>query len=205
MSAGVRVAFLVLALAATSVSAVAQQPARPAGAPAPPAGAITPPDDYVIGASDILTIQFWRDESMSGDALVRPDGKITLRLLNDVHAAGLTTEELRLELEKLGSKHLREATVTVGVKQINSRKVTVVGEVNKQGPIPLLGPMTVIEAIGLAGGLTEFADGSKIRVLRTEKGAPTSIRVDYKAIVSEGKKLEQNILLRPNDQIVVPD
>ena len=179
----------------------AQQP--PAAKPAPAAGVATP-DDYVIGPEDVLVITFFRDETMSGEALVRPDGKITLRLLGDIPAGGLTTQQLGEELVKLASKYLEDATVTVVVKQINSRRVTVVGEVARQGEYKINGPMTVLQAIGQAGGVTEFADKANISVIRTVNGVQKALPFDYEA-VTRGKKLEQNILLKPGDQVAVPE
>lgn len=180
------------------------RPAAPATAPKPVAGIATP-DDYVIGPEDVLAVAFWRDEAMSGETLVRPDGKITLRLLGDIHAGGLTTEQLRESLVKAASKFLEDASVTVMVKQINSRTITVVGEVGKQGVFPLKGPMTVLQAIGNAGGLSEYADKANISVIRTENGVQKAYPFDYNAIVKERKKLEQNIFLKPGDQVVVPE
>ncbi len=182
----------------------AQQPqaAQPTAKPVP--AGVTPPDDYVIGPEDVLAVSFWRDETMSGEALVRPDGKITLKLLGDIHAGGLTTEQLGEVLVKAATKYLEDATVTVIVKQINSRKFTVVGEVAKQGEFRLNGPMTVLQAIGQAGGVTEYADKSKISVIRTVNGVPKPMPFDLESVM-KGKKLEQNILLKPGDQLVVPE
>jgi polysaccharide export outer membrane protein len=136
--------------------------------------------------------------------VVRPDGKITLRLLGDIPAGGLTTLQLGEDLVKLASKYLEDATVTVVVKQINSRRVTVVGEVARQGEYKINGPMTVLQAIGQAGGVTEFADKSNISVIRTVNGVQKALPFDYQAVM-RGKKLEQNILLKPGDQVAVPE
>ncbi len=178
-------------------------PAR--GAVAPPARVgVTPPADYVIGPEDVLTIEFWRDDQISGEATVRPDGKITLKLLNDIQAAGLTPEQLREVLVTSATKFLEDPSATVIVKAINSRKVMVMGEVNKTGPLPLNGPMTVLQALGMAGGVTEYAQKNKIAVIRGQPGrTPLRIPFDYEAI-GEGKKLEQNIYLLPGDTVFVP-
>src|SRR5512134_2138610 len=133
------VAFVALT---TARAAVAQQKPAPtakpstAASPATVAG-VTPPADYVIGPEDVLIVQFWRDEQMSGEPVVRPDGMITLKLINDIRAAGLTTAQLRDVLKKEGSRFLEDPEVTVGVKAIKSRFVNVLGEVAKQGPIPI--------------------------------------------------------------------
>lgn len=173
-----------------------------AGAPAAVQG-VPLPEGYVIGPEDVLNIQFWRDDQMSSDAVVRPDGKITLRLINDVHASGLTPDQLRETLLKAAAKFLEDPAVTVIVKQINSRKVMVIGEVAKQGPQPLNGPLTVLGAIAQAGGFTDYADKEKILIIRVEGGKQIPRRFNYQEVV-EGRKLEQNILLMPGDIVTVP-
>ena len=185
-------------------SLVLAQTAPPPAAKSAPAAGVATPDDYVIGPEDLLVVTFFRDETMSGEVMVRPDGKITLRLLGDIPAGGLTTQQLGEELVKLASKYLEDATVTVVVKQINSRRVTVVGEVARQGEYKLNGPMTVLQAIGQAGGVTEFADKENISVIRSVNGVPKALPFDYAAVM-RGKKLEQDILLKPGDRVVVPE
>jgi polysaccharide biosynthesis/export protein len=183
----------------------AQAPAaRPtAPAPAPAAAGVRVPDDYVIGPEDVLLISFWRDDSMSGEAVVRPDGKITLKLLNDIDVVGLTPEQLREKLAKDATKFLEEPAPTVIVKQINSRKVFITGEVAKPGPYPLNSPTTVIQLITLAGGLNEYAKREEIGILRTENGKTTRLPFNYEQI-REGKRLEQNVSLKPGDTVIVP-
>jgi polysaccharide export outer membrane protein len=183
----------------------AQQPkaAQPAADPTATGGVATP-EDYVIGPEDVLVVTFWRDDTMSGETLVRPDGKITLRLLGDILAGGLTTPQLGEVLRKAAAKYLEDATVTVVVKQINSRRVTVIGEVARQGEFKLNGPMTVLQAIGQAGGVTEYADKANISVIRTVNGVPKALPFDYEAIM-RGRKLEQDIPLKPGDKVVVPE
>jgi polysaccharide export outer membrane protein len=184
-------------------SAAAAPAATPALATPPPVAGVPVPDGYVIGPEDVLAVQFWRDDQISGDAVVRPDGKITLRLLNDVDAAGLTPEQLRERLMQAASKFLEDPQATVAVKSINSRKVYITGEIIKSGPFAINSPMTVLQLITMAGGLTEYAKRDKILVHRLESGRPIVLKFDYEAVL-EGKKLEQNILLRPNDQVTVP-
>src|SRR5215467_14662660 len=128
------------------------------------------PADYVIGADDVLTVVFWRDKDMSGDVVVRPDGKITLPLLNDIQAAGLTPDQLREQVSKLAEHFLEEPAATVVVKQINSRKVFITGEVSKPGPYPLTTPTTVLQLIAMAGGLGEYAHKDEIVIMRSEGG-----------------------------------
>jgi polysaccharide export outer membrane protein len=157
----------------------------------------------VIGPDDVLTVIFWRDKDMSTDATVRPDGKISLPLLNEVQAAGLTPDQLREQLTQSASKFFEDPTVAVVVKQINSRKVFITGQVNKPGPYQLMGPTTVLQLLSMAGGVLEFADSKNIVILRTENGKPVSYRFNYKD-VSKRKNLQQNIELRPGDTVIVP-
>jgi polysaccharide export outer membrane protein len=198
--------------AAQAANASAQAPVTPQPAPGPPAGKpetpvipagvpVTP--DYVIGPDDILTVIVWREKDMSGDVAVRPDGKISLPLVNDVQAAGLTPEQLRVQLTEATGKFVEDPNVTVVVKAINSRKVFVTGQVGKPGPYPLMGSMTVLQVLSLAGGILEYADAENISVLRSDGGKQQSYRFNYKE-VSKRKNLQQNIELRPGDTIVVP-
>lgn len=166
------------------------------------AGALTPPSDYVIGPDDVLEVVFWKEADFTREVTVRPDGKITLPLLDDVQAAGLTTEQLRDAVKKVASNYMQEPSVTVAVKQINSRKVFITGAVQKPGAYPLADHMTVLNLITIAGGLQEFANNDDIGVLRTVDGKAKRFRVNYDDI-SKGKNLAQNIELRPGDQVVV--
>ena len=206
---------LALALSAALTAAVhaAQPPAQlpPPSAPAP-TGAVVPaaavpaavvPPDYVIGPEDVLSIIYWRDKDMTGDVAVRPDGKISLPLLNDVQAAGLTPTELRDRLLEVSAQYFEDPSVTVGVKQMNSRKVFITGEVSKPGPYPLGGPTTVLQLISTAGGLRDYADKKKILIVRNEGGRAVSYRFNYKDVVSR-KNLRQNIELKPGDTVIVP-
>jgi polysaccharide export outer membrane protein len=166
-------------------------------------GAVAPPPGYLIGPDDILSIVYWKDKDMTTDVQVRPDGKISLSLLNEVTAAGLTPDQLREHLTEESKKYLEDASITVVVKQINSRKVYITGQVAKQGPYPLTAPTTVIQMISLAGGVAEFADSKNIMVIRTENGRQVAHKVNYKEVMA-GKKLAQNIELKPGDTVVVP-
>src|SRR5262249_4932412 len=148
-------------------------------------------------------IVFWRDKDMSTEVAVRPDGKISLPLLNDILAAGLTPETLRQNLTKAASKFIEDPTVTVVVKEINSRKVFITGQVTKPGPYSLTGPTTVVQLIAMAGGLQEYADGKNITIMRTENGKPASFKFNYKDVL-HGRNLKQNIELKPGDTVIVP-
>ncbi len=189
--------------------ALAQQTAeRKAGAPeSAPASidgsAAAVPVGYRIGPDDVLTIVFWRDKDMSGDVIVRPDGKISVPLLNDIDAAGLTPEQLRERLEAGAAKLVRDPKATVVVRQVNSLKVFITGEVTKPGGYAISGRMTVLQLIAMAGGLLEYADREHIVVVRNENGAQTSFRFNYKD-VSQQKHVNQNMELRPGDTVLVP-
>jgi polysaccharide export outer membrane protein len=195
----------IVGLAGSVVGAQAQQPAGSNGAaPGDAAVASTPlPADYVIGPEDVLGIVFWRDQDMTGDVTVRPDGMVTLPLIGDLSAAGMTPEALRMQVQTAAAKYVQDATVTVVVRQIHSRKVFITGEVRLPGAYPLTGPRTVMQLIAVAGGLNEFADAKKITVMRTEQGRELILKFNYNE-VAHGKKLEQNILLKPGDTVVVP-
>ena len=184
-------------------TAAAPQTTQKPGAPVV-AGAIEPPPGYVIGAEDVLGIVFWREKDLSVDgAAVRPDGMITVPLLNDLPAAGLTPDQLRERIQTAARKFVEDPSVTVVVKAINSRKVFVTGQIGKPGMYPLAGPTTVMQLIAMAGGLHEFADADKILIMRTEGGKQVAKRFNYED-VREGKNLNQNIELLPGDTVIVP-
>ena len=202
-------AALVVAVGAASASAQApaaqerKSPAVAAAAAVPvrPAGAAS---DYVIGTDDVLSILFWRDKDLSApEVTVRPDGKVTLPLLNDMQAAGLTPDQLRDAIQIAAQKYVEDPNPTVIVKEIKSRKVFITGQVEKAGPYPLNGPTTVLQLIAMAGGLREFADGKAISVMRTESGKPSVFEFNYQDVLKK-RNLRQNIELKPGDVVVVP-
>jgi polysaccharide export outer membrane protein len=159
--------------------------------------------DYTIGADDVLTIAFWGEKDMSGDVIVRPDGKITLPLINDVVAAGLSPEQLRVRVAELAAQYFQNAQATVIVKEINSRRVFITGQVEKPGAYPLTTRTTVMQLIALAGGLKEFAKGNRIVIMRTAGGRDVHFAFDYRQVV-EGRNLDQNVEMKPGDTVVVP-
>ena len=193
------VCFVVVSMHAGSIYA---QDRPTSYAPVVPPNTVVP-KGFLIGPEDVLAVHFWRDQEMSGDVTVRPDGMITLPLVGDIRAAGLTTELLKIQIEQAASRLLTEPNVTVAVKEINSRKVFITGEVGKPGPYPLSGPRTVMQIIAVAGGLLEYADKDNIVVLRTVNGQQKSYKFRY-SDVSKGRGLEQNIELQPGDTVVVP-
>ncbi len=161
----------------------APTPAGAPGAPAIPAG-VVPPPGYVIGPEDALSVVFWREKDMSTDAAVRPDGMITVPLLNDIHAAGLTPDQLRERIQTAAAKFVEDPTVTVVVKAINSRKVFITGLVAKPGQYPLAGPTSVMQLIAMAGGLQEYADSKKILIMRTEGGEQVAKPFNYQDVLN---------------------
>lgn len=164
----------------------------------------TPADEYHVGAGDVLQIIVWREPDASmPETVVQADGKISVPLVGEVDAAGLTVEQLQKCLAEKMDRYIHNPVITVHAKQINSRKVYVMGAVKKEGPLLLLRPMTVLQAINEAGGFTEFAKKKKIYVLRTVDGKEVKMPFDYTEVV-KGKNLEQNISLLINDTIVVP-
>jgi polysaccharide export outer membrane protein len=157
----------------------------------------------VIGPDDQLSIIYWREKDLSADVVVRPDGLISLPLLNDVQASGLTPEELRVAITKGATKFVEEPTVSVVVKTINSRKVFITGQVGKPGPYPLSGPTSVLQLIATAGGVNEYADKKKVVIVRRDGGKEVTFRFNYEDVM-KGKNLAQNIELKPGDSVIVP-
>jgi len=185
--------------AAQKPEAPAQKPEAPAKSPA--VSAAEP--EYKIGPQDVVQIDVWKEPEISRTIPVRPDGKISVPLLHDVQAAGLTAMELAASLRDGLSKYLNNPQVNVTVTQINSRRVYLTGEVNRAGAISLLPNMTVLQALASGGGFTQFAKMKNIYVLRTENGKQVKHPFNYKEVV-KGNLSEQNILLQDGDTIVVP-
>jgi polysaccharide export outer membrane protein len=189
---------------APAAAAAGTPAARPSAAPPAIVGGITPPSDYVIGVDDALDIVYWQDKDMSATVTVRPDGNVSLPLLNDLKAAGLTPEQLRAAITESATKFVEDPTVSVVVKTINSRKVFLTGQVGKPGPYPLMdSTTTVLQMVATAGGPSEYAKTDKITIVRRENGRDAIHKFNYKN-VSQGKGLDQNIVLKPGDTIVVP-
>ena len=161
------------------------------------------PADYLIGPDDVLQVVFWQEKDLSAEVVVRPDGKISLPLINEVPASGTTPAQLRTAIMQAASRFVTDPSLTIFVKTINSRKVFVMGQVNKPGPYPLNDSMTILQMLATAGGLAEYAKGGKITVMRTEQGQTKSFKFNYND-VRDGKNLQQNIALKPGDTIVVP-
>ena len=180
----------------------AAKPGAPAAQNVGPTVAVEP--GFTIGPEDVLGVIVWREADVSGDVMVRPDGMITLPLIRDIRAAGLTPQELADRLQTALREYVTDASVTVVVRQMNSRKVFITGEVARPGAYALVSSMTVMQLIAVAGGLTEFAEGKSISVMRIEAGQTKILPFDYKNVAS-GKKPAQNVMLKPGDTVVVPE
>jgi len=188
--------------AAPAVTATADT-APPATAPAAAVPSVEPPGDYVIGPEDVLGIVFWRERDRSADVIVRPDGRISLPLINDVDVAGLTPEQVRTKVVESAKRYVDEPTATVVVRQINSRKVFITGNVERPGTFPLLRSTTVLQLIALSGGLKEFAKAADIVVVRNDNGRQMTFPFNYDDLKRQ-KNLAQNIVLKPGDTVIVP-
>ena len=167
---------------------------------APPSSAAG--SDYVIGPEDVLHIAVWKENDLTATLPVRPDGKISLPLLDDVQAAGLTPKQLAVSVTEKLKKYIADPRVTVVVTAINSKRVYLVGEVLHVGAMPMLPNMTVLQALSSAG-LNQFANTKKIYVLRTADGKQLKLPVNYRELV-KGQQIDQNYVLQPGDTIVVP-
>ncbi len=156
------------------------------------------PKGYKLGPEDVIGIFVWREEQLSGPFVVRPDGKITLRLVGDLKVEGLTLDQVKEEVTKAYGEKLNRPEVSVSLMRVGSKKYFLVGEVGRTGMFPLVVPITVLEALNAAGGLREYANKKKIIILRGSQ----RIKFNYDEVM-KGKKLEQNIFLENGDQVYV--
>jgi polysaccharide biosynthesis/export protein len=163
------------------------------------AAAPVDPKGYKLGPEDVIGLKVWREPELSGQFVVRPDGKITLPLSGDMAVEGKTLDAVKEEITKALSQQLNRPEVTVSLLRVGSKKYYLVGEVNRTGMFPLIVPITVLEALNAAGGLREFASKKKIVILRGTQ----RIKFNYDEVM-KGKKLEQNILIENGDQVFVP-
>jgi polysaccharide export outer membrane protein len=176
--------------------------AQPAAAPPPPAaGPLTVSQNYVIGADDSLNIQVWKEPQLSGILPVRPDGKISLPLINDIPAAGYTPMQLAADITARLTKFVTDPVVDVSVLAVNSKRVFLVGEVERAGPMPITPGMTILQAIASAG-LTPYANKTHIYILRGDPVHQQKVMFDYKKALKKGDM--QGVSLLPGDTIVVP-
>ncbi len=190
-----------LALVLTLVACATTRPLQPT----PPPGAPETAAPYVVGEGDVLAVRVWKNPELSVEVPVRPDGMISVPLLNDVKAAGQTTDQLKVEITRKLSEYITAPDVTVVVLQANSKRVFVLGEVQHPGPIPLASQLSVLDALSAAGGFTAFADDDDVRIIRRGlDGKESEFRFDYPRYVS-GRAPGTNIVLQPGDTIVVPE
>ncbi len=214
------VSIVLTLVGALSVASLISGPAlgQNQGSPPPPASQATPgrndastaplksdtpaavdPKTYVIGAQDILLIKVWREQDFSGPYTVRPDGKITIPLVGDVQASGLTPERLGEQLKQALENYINSPDVSVSLQTVNSKKFYITGEVNRPGEYTLAVPTKVFDALSNSGGFRDFANKKKIIIIR---GADR-LKFNYQDIL-KGKNLEQNIFLENGDTVVVP-
>lgn len=198
-------ALLVFGIPAGAQSNAATKSTTPPPDPAASVDAkpATTDPNYVIGAQDVLDISVWHEPDLTRVVPVRPDGKISLPLLNDVQAGGLTPTKLSAEITTGLKKFVTDPQVTVIVSVINSQRVYILGEVNRAGAYPLVPGMTVLQALSSGGGFTQFANTKKIYVLRTEGNKSDKYPFNYKDVIA-GRHPEENITLKAGDTIVVP-
>jgi polysaccharide biosynthesis/export protein len=180
-----------------SVSGWAQDPASKPPQAAPQTG-----PTYVIGAQDMLLVSVWKETDLTNTLPVRADGMISMPLLNDVQAAGLTPMQLADSISEKLKKYIADPHVTVVVTQMNSKRIYAMGEVQHPGSMNMVPDMTVLQALASAG-FTQFANTKGIYVLRNEKGGQRKIPINYKKLV-KGEAMDQNLILKPGDTIVVP-
>ena len=159
--------------------------------------------DYIIGAGDVLYISVWKDEALTGDVVVLPDGSISFPLVGSIPASGKTVEILKKDLEERIKRYVPEPVLTVAVKTVNSMFIYVIGRVNNPGRFVLNAPINVLQALSMAGGVNPFADNNDIKIMRSEGTRTMVFKFRYND-VSKGKYLEQNITLKRGDVIIVP-
>lgn len=208
----VRAAMLALLLLNALLPAGGQSPkaqqspqaaAQPGKSPAQIPTAAPVDAAFVIGPEDVLAVDVWKEPEITRTVPVRPDGKISLPLLGDVQASGLTASDLGASITEKLKKYISNPQVTVIVSVVNSQRIYVMGEVNHGGAFPLLPNMTVMQALSSAGGFTQFANLKNVYVLRNENGKQVKYPFNYKEAI-KGKRLDQDILLKPGDTIIVP-
>ncbi|MBW4027390.1 MAG: hypothetical protein HIU93_08290 [Acidobacteria bacterium] len=173
-------------------------------AAAPSNATAVPSRQYRVGVDDVLSISVWHEPDLSRSVPVRPDGRISLPLVGEVQAAGKTTPELEDELKASLSRYVKDPELTVIVAEIHSQRINIIGQVQHPGAFALTQSMGVLDALAVAGGLRDFAKKNKIYVLReTTSGHRARIPFNYKSVL-RGKSGSQDVLLQPNDTVVVP-
>ena len=162
------------------------------------------PEPYRVQPGDLLMVSVWKEQDLMSEVLVRPDGGMSFPLVGDVRASGRTVDELRTLVDERLSKFIPDPSVTIAVKQIGGNRIYVLGKVNRPGEFTFSHPIDVMQALSLAGGATSFASLDDIQILRRDPaGKQTARRFRYSE-VERGRALEQNILLKSGDTVVVP-
>jgi polysaccharide biosynthesis/export protein len=182
---------MLLAAAATSLPAVAQEAAAPAR------------QEYLVNAGDTLEISVWREEDLQREVLVRPDGGISFPLAGEIRAEGRTVAQIRDDLSARLSRYIPDLVLTVTVTDVSGNRIFVVGQVDQPGMFVMNPDLDVMQALSLAGGTTPFASLKDIKILRRQGNRRTAITFDFTE-VSRGRSLEQNIVLQSGDVVVVP-
>jgi len=194
-ASGLLLSLLICMLGSFSLAIAAEKPEAQKGADVS--------SNYIIGPTDVLEINVWREPDLSREVLVRPDGKITFPLIDDIQASGMTTLELKGLITRQLQNFIDSPEVTVIVVQSNSKNFYISGKVNAPGTYQLRPHMTVLQALSVAGGFAEWAHKDSVRIIRRTNGKEKIFTFNYDKVIS-GKELEQNIVLEPNDTIIVP-
>jgi len=198
-----RVIFACLLVVAAVIAGPVAFAQVPAGAGAMTSPSAVNPSTYRVGAEDLLEITVWREDALKREVLVRPDGGISYPLIGEVQAAGKTVDQLREEITKRLEKFVPDAAVSVTVLKTGSQRIYVLGKVAKPGEFPVGRNVDVLQALSMAGGLTQFADQNGIRIMRREGDRQSMMPFEYGRVI-RGEKVEQNVLLRAGDVVVVP-
>jgi polysaccharide export outer membrane protein len=198
-----RVILACLLVVAAMIAAPVVLAQAPAGAGAMTSPSAVNPSTYRVGAEDLLEITVWREDALKREVLVRPDGGISYPLIGEVQAAGKTVDQLREEITKRLEKFVPDAAVAVTVLKTGSQRIYVLGKVAKPGEFPVGRNVDVLQALSMAGGLTQFADQNGIRIMRREGDRQSMMPFEYGRVI-RGEKVEQNVLLRAGDVVVVP-
>lgn len=190
MPAKILLSFFCIAIISFSIRAEAQQPARP-------------DNSYKILPGDVLQVSVWKEPDLQLELLVRPDGAISFPLAGEIQTKNRTVSELQVELTTRLARFINEPVVTVSVKEVLGNKVYVIGQVNEPGAFVVNPQVDVLQALSMAGGATAFADLDNIRILRRIDGVQSALSFNYKEVL-RGRNLQQNVMLRSGDVVVVP-
>jgi len=167
------------------------------------AGDTTILDDYKVNPGDIINVSVWKEDGLTSDVLIRPDGKFSFPLAGDIEARGKSVEQIREILSQRLSRYIPDLVVSVTVLQVSGNRVYIIGQVSRPGEIVVNPQIDIMQALSMAGGTTPFADANSIKILRRTQQGLITIPFNY-GEVEKGKRLEQNIMLKAGDVVVVP-